>query len=458
MINLFVLTKELVWMVNYSCWGVHHHPLELFVLWLFEVWNHWFSFWVLVIQHIVMILIKLLNSYTLKSELFTDVLPEFSVLLLLNFYLFIELSFLSSLPFNPLLLLNIRHIHIRVLFSLRHWLASWFECSMTKLVFTGAFKCFVMDYIRLLVLNIYFDMHFLNFEFQAFVVVDAACLLYHNMIRLHSWRLLVWIVLEAFTHPRLAVSIAFCSLHDWKILTSAVFLWRSDVHWELHWLTGFDVGKHVLVLSLLLILDKRFVFDLLAVLPNQYSFVISLVAYLLLVLRLLRLRNLLLSVDHLCLVVGVLSTSSIRHQLLTSLHSGVVNISFLGLIRHKCYLMIITHIALSSKMILCPVHSALEVVAAVCLRCWIFSLGLRSQEDLLSWLSLIRLVHRVSATVVAHDTWLFAQIAIVVINVPILSEVSVQYPVLIINHLHSLQVGLKDAVVAVLSLKFSICT
>ena len=119
---------------------------------LLNKWNHTFSFWVFKFKEILLILLELFYTHWSQTQFLSNILPTLSILFITCFFLFLGLSFLSSLSFCPFLFEKTRCCLFFFLFILK-WCSSWFKCPLAELIFTRTFKCLIIDWFLFINLN-----------------------------------------------------------------------------------------------------------------------------------------------------------------------------------------------------------------------------------------------------------------------------------------------------------------
>ena len=111
LVDASLLSEELIRMINQPCWRINkrliidkYQLISLNIV--FKVAYHRLPVRVLEVEHVLLVLVVLLNTLALESTLLSDVLTFLSFLfsLLLNFLSL--LPFLSPLPFHPFVILH----------------------------------------------------------------------------------------------------------------------------------------------------------------------------------------------------------------------------------------------------------------------------------------------------------------------------------------------------------------
>ena len=119
------------------------------ILIFFKVRNNRFSFWILEVKHVFLILIILFDTLRLESVLLTNIFSILSMLLRLLLHLFKVFSLLSSLSFNTFVFLNTWDISFWILLFVGEGMSSWFKGTNTEFIFTRAFKRLILYNLRL---------------------------------------------------------------------------------------------------------------------------------------------------------------------------------------------------------------------------------------------------------------------------------------------------------------------
>ena len=196
-IYLFLSWQEIVRVVNKSRWSVNQVARNMMIfkfleyLYLsfilskiFEIRNDRLTIWVFEIEHVILVLVILLDPLRLQPILFAHIFSLFTILLSFELFLLHMLPLLSSLSLLPLMFLKSRSTLLLVLFFVLEGLSSWLKCALAEFIFTRALECLIINYFVIFVILIFlFLVLFLFFLFNHCILI----IFNHNF---HSRRVL----------------------------------------------------------------------------------------------------------------------------------------------------------------------------------------------------------------------------------------------------------------------------